>query len=540
MPIQRIPILASSDHENNDETFVEGAQYARNVMYDKYPDGRPYATQRPGITITDTPEFTDRQKRGRGAYNWQKKDSSYQVINDTVYSNYTEVVGTITAGLNLVFFAETDNELAIIDPENNEGWVIDEFNVLTKITDSNFPPNQSTAKTLAGGVAWVDGNLYVLDTDGFIWNSNDDDPYTWDALGFINAGRSEDGGIFIAQHATGIAVFGTRSIEFFYNAGNPVGSPLQRRNDLFFLVGAINTNSVSVQGNRVYFLGSEETGTLGLYRLEDFQVQKISTKSDDDLLAEARHVKKLEFFLSGILLRSHQLCFVSGVQSIGDGLYFADADYIESQGTYVLVDGTDLYATQFTLVWDETIGQWSNYDSPALEFGGFPVINGTSRLRSKNTVASLLMLNGEIVEFSPSFEPVDKTSVKAYFEPDDYIVNQDDYVLVNGEDASFGIPMSVRLPEYDGGTMTLKFCHRLELVGTTLADGVGNSDIFVSWSDDHYRTVSPKRRLSTSFRQKLSRLGKFKRRSYQIDYDGLEPLRIEGVEMYLRASQYAR
>lgn len=543
MTIQRLPILASTDVEDASSTLTEGSEYARNIMYDKYPDGRVYATQRPGITINNTPEFTGREKRGRGAYNWEKYDRTYQVINDTVYLDYSGSIGTISAGLSRVYFVECDDALALLDPENNEGWIIDNANGLTQITDSNFPPNQTPARELAGGGVWLDGNLYVLDTLGVIWNSNDNDPTTFDALGFIEAGRQEDGGVYLAQHGPGLAVVGTRTIEFFYNAGNATGSPLARRQDTMIHLGALNENAVTVQGNKVYFVGSEGTGTLGVYLLDNYQLAKLSTKSIDDFIAEARHTKQLSFFVSSMLIRGHQVCFISGVQSVaspgGGGEYFS-ADYIEDQGSYVVIEGTDLYDTQFTLVYDQTIGTWSTWDSSILENGGFPVLVGTSKLRSRNTVASVLFLNGEIAEVTADYAPVDQTIIYTYFDTDDYIENQSDYITDQGEDTYTAIPMSVRIGEWDGGTMTNKYCHRLEVVGTTLAEAAGEQDIQVSWSDDHFRTFSTPRNLDTEFRRKLSRLGNFKRRSFQLDYEGLDPLRIEGIEIDVRASRYAR
>lgn len=538
--IVRIPILASVDPENEGNIYVEEAEFSQNVMYDKLSDGRPYVTQRPGITITSTQSFTSDTARGRGAYHWESQGASYAIINDSVVKDGGAVIGTIASGIGRVHFIETAEHLALIDPDNNQGWLIGTDDNVVQITDPDFPPNQFPARQLAGGGAWLNNTLFVLDTEGTVWNSDDDDPSSWNGLGFIPASKEEDGGLYLAPHKGGLAVFGTRSIEFMWYAGVATGSPLRTRDDIVYHVGAYSNSACSVQGDRIYFLGSEASGTLGVYILEDYQISPISNKTIDDALAYARNERGYDFIISGIMLRGHQLCFISAVQGFGAGELYVENGYMESQETYVGADGFDFYDTQFTLVFDSTMGYWTTYDTQLLEKGGFPVVSGTSRIRNKNDTASVVFLNGEIGKFDVSYTSFDQTFSTDYFDTDDYIENQDDYVLPGIEDNEFAIPMRVRIPEWDGGSMTLKFGHRLELVGTTLAGHDIDTPVRVRWSDDHFRTFSPWRDLSTDFQQKLTRLGKFKRRSHEISYEGLNRIRIEGIELDVSGSGFAR
>lgn len=541
MAIVRIPIVGSVDPESEQAVgILESTQFSKNVFYEKYPDGRLYATQRASIDINNKPEYVGETPRGRGAYYWEKVDASYQVVNGTIFKDYGGSIGSISVGLKPVDIIETDNHLVIIDSENNEGWVITQSDELREITDTNFPPN--AGKTLASGGVWLDSNMYVLDTEGNIWNSVENDPESWDALNFIEAGRYEDAGKHLAPHGNGIAAFGSRSIEFFYNAGNPVGSPLARRNDIVYHTGVLEGSAVAIHGDSIYFLGSDSTGTLGIYYLDNYALKKISTSSVDALIANSRNIKDLTFLAAATLIRNHRLLFLSGVAMIGIGgdAYF-EADYLENQETYVTADGTDAYAPQFTLVYDASTELWSTYDSAVLERGGFPVLSTTSKLRNKNTVASVMFINGEVGQFTGLYKPTESSGQGGpYFADDDYIEDQDDYILFDSGVENVGIDMEISLPEYDAGTMTLKFGHRLELVGTQVNNTDGIDDVLVSWSDDHYRTYSTARPIKTSFRAKLTRLGKFKRRAHRIQYSGIEQLRIEGVELDVRASQYAR
>ena len=538
--IERIPVLASVDPEDGANNYTRGAEFSENIMIETYSNGNSYATQRPGLTITNTPDFSTDEARGRGAYHWERAAASYAVVNTKVIKDGGSVIGFIGSGISKVHFIETDQYLVILDPANNQGWTVNLSDAVEIIDDPDFPSNQSPRKLLAGGGAWLNGTLFILDTDGNVWNSDEDDPRSWNALNFINAGKEEDGGLFLAPHAEGLAVFGTRTIEFFWYAGIAVGSPLRPREDTVHHVGAYNDNACTVQGDTIYFLGSEASGTLGVYMLSNYKLEHISSKTIDDALAYARNQNGYDFIISGIMLRGHNLCFISAVQGVGEGELYMEDNYMQSQETYVQIDGEAYYDTQFTLVFDATRGYWTLYDSTLLTKGSFPVVAGTSRIRNKNDTASVVFLNGEIGKFDVSYDSIDQTFQSAYFTTDDYIENQDDYIITTGEAASAPIKMQIRIPEWDGGTMTTKFGHRLEVVGITLANSAQDEPVCIRWSDDHFKTFSPWRTVSTDFRQKLTRLGKFKRRSHELKYEGFERIRIEALEMDVSASQYGR
>ena len=89
------------------------------------------------------------------------------------------------------------------------------------------------------------------------------------------------------------------------------------------------------------------------------------------------------------------------------------------------------------------------------------------------------------------------------------------------------------------GSVTNKFLHRLSIVGTTVATGNNNLPLLISWSDDHYHTFSPERPLATGLNRSLTRCGTFRRRAHQIRFFGTDAVRIEGIEIDVKASRYA-
>ena len=126
---------------------------------------------------------------------------------------------------------------------------------------------------MAKGFAFFNGRGYLLDTTGKLFNSAFEDLNSWPADNFIEAERSFDRGELLARHHDTLVVFGSRTIEFFVDNANPTASPLQR-NEIAYRVGIIG-DAAQVE-DTLYFIGQSDGGDYGLYKLENFNLQKIS------------------------------------------------------------------------------------------------------------------------------------------------------------------------------------------------------------------------------------------------------------------------
>lgn len=135
---------------------------------------------------------------------------------------------------------------------------------------TNFLPSDVN---LAGGFVFFNGRAYILDTRGRIYTSSDTTLNVWNTLDFLTAERDFDGGRFIARHHDTLVAFGDKTIEFFVDNANPTGSPLIR-NEISYRVGLIG--DVTQVEDILYFIGQAEGGDFGLYKIEQFQVTKIS------------------------------------------------------------------------------------------------------------------------------------------------------------------------------------------------------------------------------------------------------------------------
>ena len=152
----------------------------------------------------------------------------------------------------------------------NVWYVANGTSAPSSISDAVIPCNNGVSITRGG--ASLDGYFIVCDITGKIYNSALNDITTWTATNFITAEREPDTGVFLGQHHNHIVYIGTRSIEFFYNAGNTSGSPLARRADVQYSIGCYVPNSIVQDGDVIYFVGTDHAGWSKLYKLENFQL----------------------------------------------------------------------------------------------------------------------------------------------------------------------------------------------------------------------------------------------------------------------------
>lgn len=519
MTIARLPIATSIDPESAGSGEVTNGSLAKNALYSRYPDGRVYATQRPAISIREKASDTVADAMGRGVIYWDAVNAYYFVNNDTVYKGgYSSPLGvTMTAGRDPVTMLEIGPYLVILDAENNEGWYIEESadTTLVAITDTDFPGNMANV-SIAGGGAVLDGTLYVMDIEGLIYGSNLNDPTVWDPLNVIGVTREQDTGVYLTKHHDHIVAIGVKSIEFFYNNANAVGSPLERRSDISYRTGATDRKSVYNTGDHIYFFGAERTGTTGLFEVTQFSLSKISNDTIDTYMAITRARTKFDFLISGATVGDHRLVFC----------------------TAMAPGGTTSWIPQYTLVYDADNQVFTEFETSIADVTAFSVVATTERSSVDIREATLIFVSGDVGFFDLTFGKLDSFGAQAYVD-DDYIVFQDDYIQDIGQDETAAMEMILLFGEGDIGTVTNKFGHRLSVVGTTVSTGLDVEPIYISWSDDHYRTFSAERELDTGLNRSLTRLGTFRRRAHKLRYTGQDVLRIEALEMDLRASQYA-
>jgi hypothetical protein len=565
--------------------------YIKNGVIRKYPSGTFYVTQRPGFSIFNSPsDASVTDVRGRGIYYWEEVPALYFVNNDTVYkTDYTgDLAQLISAGAHTVNIAELGDKLVFLDHENNEMWYIDsdtsttlrsmnpftvtrtdisftnpstistvagDFSVLSPgdiititstsglndgtytvvtasastitvsettittetaaaagtvvVTRTNFnalPQNNSLF--LAHGIVVLDQTMYVLDSSGRVWGSAVANILDWDnALNYITAEKEEDVGVAIEKHYNNLVVFGRRTIEFMYDAGNPTGSPLSVRDDISYNIGLVDPHSVWRNGDDIYFLGIDTVGQIQPYLLREWRIAPINSEGD------------LSSFITTTASIDGINAFGAGCSSGGETFYIL---------TIYNLDDDDNPISVITLVYNSNTQTWSEWEFAGSGIDNFPLVGYT--ITDSARIGEGIFATGELCFLLDNFTPFDSIGIAT----DPYVTSGyvgSDYVLSGTSANSDEIDLIVRLDNWDNGNRDWKFMHQLRYVGDETADP---NTLTVKWNDGnnvpesytHSNTIDV-----SNGNNKITRLGKFKSRSFEFEYSGNEQIRFEAIDV---------
>lgn len=143
---------------------------------------------------------------------------------------------------------------------------------VTQVTDADYPANT------VRGCAYLDGRIFVMTKIGEIYQSDTEDPASWQALSFIQSQVDSYEGVYIARYEEYIVAMKQYSTEFFYNANNPTDSVLAPVSNMYFKIGCAHENSVRDMLGTLVWLGQTQDGFgRGIFMLEGGQPKKIST-----------------------------------------------------------------------------------------------------------------------------------------------------------------------------------------------------------------------------------------------------------------------
>jgi len=204
---------------------------------------------------------------------WVTNGIAYVVSGDEFYSLSTSwtatLIGTVS-GSGPVSIA--DNGTQIFIACNPDGFI---YNVSTlvfaQITDVDFPG--------AGSVGYLDGYFVFNEPDSQkFWVTSLLDGTSVDPLDFASAEGYPDNVIALIVDHREVFLFGTTSVEVWYDAGTP-DFPLARIQGAFMEVGCEAAYSVAKLDNSVFWLGSDARGRGIIYRANGYTPARISTNA---------------------------------------------------------------------------------------------------------------------------------------------------------------------------------------------------------------------------------------------------------------------
>lgn len=163
-----------------------------------------------------------------------------------------------------------DNGTQIFLACNPDGYIYNSnTNVFQQITDPDFPG--------AVTVGYLDGYFVFNEPNSQrIWVTQLLDGLSIDPLDFASAEGSPDGLVSIIIDHREAWLFGTNSVEVWYNSGNP-DFPLERIQGAYNEIGCIAPYSVAKLDNSVFWLGADARGRGIVYRAQGYQGVRVST-----------------------------------------------------------------------------------------------------------------------------------------------------------------------------------------------------------------------------------------------------------------------
>ena len=204
---------------------------------------------------------------------WQYGNYGYVVSGNTLYKLNTSwsatAIGTV-AGTGPVSMVDNGTQLFIAC--NPQGYIYNaSTGAFSQITDPDFPG--------AVTVGYLDGYFVFIEPNSQkVWVTQLLDGLSIDPLDFASAEGSPDNLVSSIVDHREVWLFGTSSVEVWYDAGN-ADFPLARMQGAFNEIGCEAPYSVAKLDNSVFWLGSDARGRGIVYRANGYTGQRISTHS---------------------------------------------------------------------------------------------------------------------------------------------------------------------------------------------------------------------------------------------------------------------
>lgn len=216
----------------------------------------------------------------RGLHYWKEEDILL-IAYDGSIALVTASTGTIitignpfattTGPVGFVDFQYANGDVKVVACDGSRLITIDTSYVFVTGSDPDMPTPMSPYPV------YLDGYLFIIKAGtSDIYNSNLDNPLAYTSGDFITAEMAPDTLQRIDRTRNYIVAFGTQSIEYFYDAANASGSPLNRNDTPFKQVGYLG--GLVRNESRLFFVGQSDGPAANpeVYMLEDFKMQPVS------------------------------------------------------------------------------------------------------------------------------------------------------------------------------------------------------------------------------------------------------------------------
>lgn len=177
----------------------------------------------------------------------------------------TTLVGSLSTSTGPITMARGYNQIVFSD--GTYGYVYN-FNTstYTQITDVNFLG--------ASALVYLDGFfIYSKTGSNIMYASSIEDGTTWPAVNQTTSNANGDLAVNLAINNRELYVFGTNTVEIWYDAGNTTGFPFSRRPEVQLETGCANGNLQQSCDRTLYWMDENRY----IVTLESYKVKIIST-----------------------------------------------------------------------------------------------------------------------------------------------------------------------------------------------------------------------------------------------------------------------
>lgn len=407
--------------------------------------------------------------------------------------------------------------------------------VLTKITDVDYPD------PTVPGVEYLDGYFFVMNADGEIYNSDLEDPSSWNALNFLTAEFDSDSGVALAKHQNYIVALKDYTTELFYDAANATGSPLARFSNTAIQIGCAHGRSVAkIDGGLVFISRTKSEGrSVHYFAPESLSPKEIANEDVQRILGAATLTTVYSY---GIKIDGHPL-YVLTLKDDNITLVFDFATGLWSQWTYRAASApitlTSLTQADGTATATKTSHGYSDGDVVTIAGATPSGYNGTFNITKVDANVFTYPVSSALS--TPATGTITATGTTETYFPFVYFTANggNNYLLheTNGKVYHFDpaytdddgqyIDVKIRTTRFDGGNTDAKTIGQVTIV----ADRVAGS-LLMRWTDDDYQTYSKYRKISIDLeRPRYRRLGRFSRRAMEFRYTDSTRLRLSAIDI---------
>jgi hypothetical protein len=195
----------------------------------------------------------------------------YAVSGNRVYFiNFQWValeIGELLTSTGQVDFADNGNTLFIVDGPNGY-WHTFSSGIITRVTDTDWRGSDT--------VNFIDGYFLFSDPESGVFYISSLNGVEFDALDFSTADGSPDDIVATLVNHREVWLFGSESIEAWYNSGDP-DFPFTRIGSGFIEMGCAAAFSVAKIDRSTFWIGKNKLGEGVVYVAQGLNPQRIST-----------------------------------------------------------------------------------------------------------------------------------------------------------------------------------------------------------------------------------------------------------------------